>query len=81
MIHINNTNLQHKFVLKKQILQKLKDTTLLTFISVDTGIKFTTLKRQVKENHEYLTLYAVLYSISQRLNKPINSLICSQKDY
>lgn len=69
------TNISYKYVLKKDVLNKLKDSNLIANISVDTGIKFSTLKRQVSENHEYLTLYGVLHSISKHTGKSITNLL------
>ncbi len=69
----------NKYVLKQDVLNKIKDSTLLAKISADTGVNFNTLKRQVNTNHEYLTLYSVLVSISNHLGKPIDKLLKQSK--
>jgi len=73
---MSETNIKHKYILKKEVLNKLNNSSnAIAVISVNTGIKYSTLKRQLKENHEYLTLLSVLESISELLNKPVNDLV------
>ncbi|PKH52895.1 hypothetical protein CXF68_20295 [Tenacibaculum sp. Bg11-29] len=73
---MSETNITHKYILKKEVLCKLNNSSnAIAIISVNTGIKYSTLKRQVKENHEYLTLLSVLESISELLNKPVTDLV------
>jgi len=73
---MSETNIKHKYILKKEVLYKLNNSSnAIAIISVNTGIKYSTLKRQLKENHEYLTLFAVLESISELLNKPVTDLV------
>lgn len=73
---MSETNIKHKYILKKEVLCKLNNSSnAIAVISVNTGIKYSTLKRQLKENHEYLTLLSVLESISELLNKPVNDLV------
>lgn len=79
MLQMSTTNIGYKYLLRKEVLNKLKDSNTLVLISADTGIKFSTLKRQVNENHEYLTIYSVLVSISNRLGKPIDKLLKPSK--
>lgn len=70
------TNIKYKYVLKKEVLSKLNNSSnAIAVISVDTGIKYSTLKRQLKENHEYLTLLSVLESISELIGYPVNELV------
>ncbi len=74
------TNIKYKYVLKKEVLSKLNNTSnSIAVISVQTGIKYSTLKRQLKENHEYLTLLSVLESISELIGKPVNQLVKKSK--
>ncbi|MCG8732204.1 hypothetical protein [Tenacibaculum finnmarkense] len=70
-----NSNINTKIVLKQTVLKKLLVNNLIAQISADTGILYNTLKRQISVNHEYLTLYAVLLSISKHLDIPINELV------
>jgi len=73
---MSETNIKHKYILKKEVLNKLNNSSnAIAVISVNTGIKYSTLKRQLKENHEYLTLLSVLESISELLNKPVTDLV------
>lgn len=72
-----NSNIANKFVLKQDVLNKINNSIVLAKISADTGVNFNTLKRQVSKNHEYLTLYAVLYSISKHIGTPITKLMQS----
>ena len=69
------TNIKYKYVLKKEVINKLNSCNAIAKLSVDTGIKYSTVKRQIKENHEYLTLYAVLESISNYLGRPSSELL------
>lgn len=74
-----SSNISNKFVLRKDVLNKLKDSNVLVQISADSGVNFNTLKRQVNENHEYLTLYKVLASISKNIGRPIDKLLKPSK--
>ncbi|MCG8208242.1 hypothetical protein [Tenacibaculum finnmarkense] len=70
-----NSNIHTNFYLKQTVLNKLLENNLIAQISVDTGITYSTLQRQIKLNHKNLTLYDVLFSISRHLNIPINKLL------
>ncbi|MCG8208186.1 hypothetical protein G1K53_11780 [Tenacibaculum finnmarkense] len=70
-----NSNINTNKALKQAVLGKLSNSSILVKISADTGVNYNTLKRQVSVNHEYLTLYKVLLSISNHLDIPINELV------
>ncbi|MBE7660710.1 hypothetical protein [Tenacibaculum finnmarkense] len=70
-----NTNINTNKALKQAVLGKLSNSSILVKISADTGVNYNTLKRQVSVNHEYLTLYKVLLSISNHLDIPVNELV------
>ncbi|MBE7690701.1 hypothetical protein [Tenacibaculum piscium] len=70
-----NSNINTNKALKQAVLRKLSDSSILVKISADTGVNYNTLKRQISVNHEYLTLYKVLLSISEHLDIPINELV------
>lgn len=64
----------HKYILRQAVLNKINNSNSLLLISLESGVNFHTLKRQVSENHEYLTLLKVLKPISQLVNEPIEKL-------
>ncbi|MBE7648299.1 hypothetical protein G1K75_09470 [Tenacibaculum finnmarkense] len=70
-----NSNINTNKALKQAVLRKLSDSSILVKISADTGVNYNTLKRQISVNHEYLTLYKVLLSISNHLDIPVNELV------
>lgn len=72
------TNNNNKYTLKKDVLTQINNSETIALISVSTGVKFSTLKRQITENHEYLTLYKVLVAISLHTGKSIDRLLKQQ---
>ncbi|MDO4728522.1 MAG: hypothetical protein Q4B43_05895, partial [Bacteroidota bacterium] len=68
---------RHKlFKVKESILKLLKeDKRAIPHLYLETDVPMSTLKRWIEDNDEKLTMYVILYVISQYTGKEIKELL------